>query len=379
VALDRRPATAVPTPGAAAGRGPTIDVDVYFGPADLDRWLAPRGPRVAPSELPYGLDRVASGTTRVHRVGAPSARVWRARRAGRGRDPAAPVALAWEERSLTALLQSGAPASLVAGGMIWATDEWRAARGRPPAGPAALKHAIIRASLGHADLVWCLSRPQVEVARTWLGPSAPPVAFLRFGVDERFFTASEYPDGAPLVVTVGGDRDRDTAMMFEALRLIGEREPTAEIVAQTSSRLPPPPGVRTVPRLSHIELRRLYRRASVVVVATRPNVHVSGMTVLLEAQASARPVVATDTPGMSDYVGDRVGGLLVPAAAGELAEAALAILGDRARAAAMGRAARAKVCVEHTTVTMAEQLRGLLAERLDARGASAARRAGAVR
>jgi Glycosyl transferases group 1 len=361
---------------------PAFDVDVYFGPADLDRWLRAGGPRASPSELPYGLERVASGTTHVRRVGAPTARAWRARRGRRRRDLTAPVALAWEERSLTAVLQGGASASLVAGGVIWATDEWRAARDRPAGRQAtarewraAARQAIARASLRHADLVWCLSRPQVDVARAWLGPGGPPVSFLRFGVDERFFAARDYPDGAPLVVTVGGDRDRDTATVFEALRLIGERRPAVEIVAQTTSRLTPPPGVRTVARLSHIELRGLYRRASVVVVATRPNLHVSGMTVLLEAQASGRPVVATETPGMSDYVDDRVGGLLAPAAPAELAEAVLAILGDRARAAAMGQAARAKVCAEHTTATMAGQLRGLLAERLQAaRGVEAARR-----
>jgi glycosyltransferase involved in cell wall biosynthesis len=335
---------------------------VCFGPGDLSRWLDSRGPRAVPSELAYGLDRVATGETRVRRVGAPSARVWRAAGAARRRDVGAPVALAWEERSLTAALQSGVPASIVAGGVIWATDEWRSGRGR-----AALKYAIIRASLRHADLIWCLSRPQVRATREWLGSPGPVVRFLRFGVDDRFFSASEYPATPPVVVTVGGDRDRDTATMFEALRLIGECEPAAEIVAQTSSRLIPPSGVRVVPRLSHIELRTLYRRASVVVVATRPNLHVSGMTVLLEAQASARPIVTTDTPGMSDYVDERVTGLLVPAAApSELAEAALVILRDRSRAAAMGRAGRAKVCAAHTTETMAQQLRGLLVDRLEA-------------
>jgi glycosyltransferase involved in cell wall biosynthesis len=65
--------------------------------------------------------------------------------------------------------------------------------------------------------------------------------------------------------------------------------------------------------------------------------------VALEAMERARPVVATDIGGLSDIVRHGETGLLVPSAdADALAEAMLAIVGDRDAAAAMGVAGRAR-------------------------------------
>jgi hypothetical protein len=51
----------------------------------------------------------------------------------------------------------------------------------------------------------------------------------------------------------------------------------------------------------HGALRDRYRAFSVIAVALRPNLHVSGITTALEAKATGRPLVITDTPGMADY------------------------------------------------------------------------------
>jgi glycosyltransferase involved in cell wall biosynthesis len=66
---------------------------------------------------------------------------------------------------------------------------------------------------------------------------------------------------------------------------------------------------------------------------------------LLEASAMARPIVATDVPGVRDAVEDRVTGLLcAPRSAASLAEAMLAMIAmPLAARRAMGQAGRARV------------------------------------
>jgi len=66
-------------------------------------------------------------------------------------------------------------------------------------------------------------------------------------------------------------------------------------------------------------------------------------TVLLEAMGAARPVVSSRLSGIPEIVVDGETGLLVPPNDAErLADALQCVLGDPVRAAAMGRAGRAR-------------------------------------
>jgi glycosyltransferase involved in cell wall biosynthesis len=85
------------------------------------------------------------------------------------------------------------------------------------------------------------------------------------------------------------------------------------------------------------------------------------MTVSLEAMSVGRPVVATRTPGMEDYVVDGQTGYLVdPGDSSELAAKVLHLLDNPAAAAAMGERGRSRVLERHTTDTMCAQLRDIL-------------------
>ena len=119
-----------------------------------------------------------------------------------------------------------------------------------------------------------------------------------------------------------------------------------------------------------VELRGLLDHASVIdliqtasVVAVPSIVPDCCPTVILEAMALGRPVVAAASGGIVDLVDDGVTGLLVPPGeAPALSHALLTLVRDRGRAAAMGRAA-----LEHSRSFTASAVVGrieLLYERL---------------
>jgi glycosyltransferase involved in cell wall biosynthesis len=81
---------------------------------------------------------------------------------------------------------------------------------------------------------------------------------------------------------------------------------------------------------------------------------------LIEAMATALPVVATDVGGIPEIVRPGVNGRLVPADdPGALAEAVVALMDDPAGAHALGRTARADVERHYTLDRMVERFEQL--------------------
>jgi glycosyltransferase involved in cell wall biosynthesis len=324
----------------------------------VSRWRERDRESPVPGEWPYGLDRLQTGDRDVTAVDLPGPSrlqrgLWRLGLPAARRSTDADVALSWDEVTAAHLL-AAAPATRLFSGVIWATDRLSAGRADPSLDR---QRRVLRA----LDGLWCLSRPQVDAVREWVGTDGPPVHFLPFGIDERFYSTTQAPPAVPRVVSVGGDRDRDPATLFAALEIVRATRPDVECIVQSRSTLPPPEGVRKVDFIPHAQARDLYASATVVAVATRPNLHASGMTVALEGMSVGRPVVACATPGMDDYVQDGRTGFLVPPQDPEaMARAVLSLVEDRDRAAAMGRDARRHVEQGFTTATMCRHLMDLL-------------------
>lgn len=168
------------------------------------------------------------------------------------------------------------------------------------------------------------------------------------GLDVEFWRANGHVPEPGLVVAAGNDRHRDHGFLVSALARLSEGSnrgvrPRLELVTEHRIQVPPDLG-RRIDHLPHRELRKLYGRAAVVAVALKPNIHVSGSTVLLEAMACERPVVVTEMPGIRNYVADSETGLVVPPGdAGAFAAAIHALLSDPDRARDLGRAGRRRV------------------------------------
>lgn len=327
---------------------------VYETGRDPVAWEREHALGNVPSRWPYGLDHLGNAIPTTAMAARPAGAVRRAVMAMR-RDSASAgsAALTWDENAAVHLLPHSGVSRHT--GVIWLTDQ--AAAGRD------LRRRL--AWLSGFTSAWVLSSAQVAPLERLLGSRAPRVDHVRFGVDHDFFGVQTYPE-SPLVLSVGGDRDRDTATLYRAMALVREAMPGMKIVVQTSSTLVPPAGVTRVDRLSHTELRELYARASVVTIATRPNLHVSGMTVSLEAASTGRPVVITATAGMSDYVVDGKTGIHVaPGDAEALAAQTADLVRDPDKARELGTAGRGFVSSARTTAHMCEELLHAIAGRRD--------------
>lgn len=336
-----------------------VDLGLVFPEGrGVARWAERNAESPVPGRWPYGLDKLAAPDVTLTDQEVRQAPGLLARAYAGGlplpavRGPQFDVAVTWEE-SLAVAMRTRLRARRQACGVIWATDAVAAGAATPTV-------RATRTALRSMDVVWTLARPQIERVESWLGSGHPPVRYLPFGVDTDFYAPTSYPE-RPLVASIGGDRDRDPKTLYAAMELVQRARPGTRVVVGSKSSLPVPPGIERHDFIPHAEVRRLFARASVVAVATRPNWHVSGMTVALEAGSCARPVVTCATPGMEDYVRPGRTGELVPTRDPEaMAAAVIALLDDRSRAVRMGLAAREHVVAHHSTSVMCDHLRTIV-------------------
>jgi glycosyltransferase involved in cell wall biosynthesis len=340
-----------------------------------EEWAARHRRGEVPDRWPYGLDRLANYGIQVDfrrplqgRVPKRIARALRARgggfewlesavSVGSSERRRADLILCWDE-------YAGVPAVMreqairgrqVVTGVVWLADG--------DVAPSVIARAARRA-LPRAALVWASSSGMIPALNEdWKVPSER-LHHVPLGVDAEFFQPTSDPPQPGLVVTAGNDRHRSHALLVSVIAEVQRRHPSAhlELATRLPVQVPASIGQRRI-GLNEGQIAQMYRRAALVVVLTRPNVHASGLTVTLEAMASGRPVVVTDTPGLSDYVSDGVTGLLVPP--GDLWAAARAIeslLADPDRARAMGLQGRRTVDRAFTTEVQAARLAELMRE-----------------
>lgn len=324
--------------------------DVGF-PADrsITQWQRRHEAGEVPGRWPYGLDAMGAFAD-LRPIALPEpGRIAKARaRLGIAARPVRDaVGITWDENAAWRMATE-APHENHVSGVIWLTD--MAARGADL--------GRMPRTLSACDALWVLSEAQIEPLAA-LVPGVP-IGYVRFAIDHEFFSARPFPDTLR-VVSVGGDRDRDAETLYRAFEIVHEQMPEVELIVQTRSTLPAPAGVTVIRQLPHADLRDLYATATVVAIATRENLHVSGMTVSLEAMATGRPVAITRTPGMEDYVAEDRTGLLSPVAdAAALASNTLTLLRDPALARTMGAEARRSVEERFVAARMAEQIAAIV-------------------
>ena len=204
------------------------------------------------------------------------------------------------------------------------------------------------------------------------------------GVDMNHFTPLTEPEGAPITVAMVSRMllDKGVRELVEAARLLHRRgSPVRVLLAGT-------PDPENPTSLSQAELeawnreepidwlgfcddvRTIWQKAH---IAALPSYYGEGIPKsLLEAAASARPIVTTDAPGCREVVLPEKTGLLVPPRNVEaLADAIARLAKDPALRLAMGKEGRAYVEETFSERLVIERTLGLYRKLLESRTACA--------
>jgi len=176
---------------------------------------------------------------------------------------------------------------------IWLLDKW------PQYGM--LRRWVYRKLIARADVLTTHASENAALCREYFDRDAVQVYY---GLNTRDFPVrvpTQWTPHTPVrIAAIGNDRDRDWNTLIKAfgndarytVRLATRRRIPASLRA---------PNVDIAPAAGLVKQRELYDWADVIVVPLRPNTHVSGLTVMLEAAAVGKPMIVTDVGALQDY------------------------------------------------------------------------------
>lgn len=211
----------------------------------------------------------------------------------------------------------------------------------------------------------CLSQEQREDLIRF-GIPREHLVFVPFGVDAQFFKSAGMSNEENLVVSVGRDSGRDYATLFKAA---AHSDYALVVVASPKnipSDVPIPANVSVLYDRPLVEVRDLYARARLVVIASKDTSQpdgsdCSGQTVILDALAAGKAVIATHRPWITDYfIPDQDIVVVPPNDPEALAQAIDALLHDPERRERIAASGHAKVVARYTTAAFARSLLTLM-------------------
>lgn len=213
-----------------------------------------------------------------------------------------------------------------------------------------LYHLLLGYALPRVDLSLCRTRAHLQLLQEAFLVPAARLRLVPETIDNCFFAPEAPPEpGVTNVAPAGrfivsaGLEMRDYATLIAAVRglpiqvIIGAGSPWSKMRFDQGARPDLPPNV-TVSSYAAAQMRELYRSAALVVVPLHPTLRSCGITVVLEAWAMARPVLATRTVGLSDYIENETTGVLVETKdAAALRAQIMRLLSDPEATARLGR------------------------------------------
>lgn len=216
----------------------------------------------------------------------------------------------------------------------------------------------------------CLSEEQERVLVEIIGLPKDKVHLLPLWLDHKFYDPEKVvngqgnDDGYGLSV---GQESRDYATLNRA---ISELSLQFRIVASgwSPSGFSLAEGVYDTTNvkvekggLSYVELRQRYAGARIVIVPLENVTYAAGVTSICEAMAMKKPVIASASPGVADYIQDGVSGIVVPVGDAEaLRQAITKLWNDPELCHRMGEYNRKWVIESFSTWHYAERAAGMM-------------------
>jgi glycosyltransferase involved in cell wall biosynthesis len=212
-----------------------------------------------------------------------------------------------------------------------------------------LAHRIYERAFGAASVVIAYGHAEAEALRRWFDriPSPPEVRFVPFGVDTDYFRPRPEQPSEVDVLALGADPRRDYDLLAHVAALLPERSFAVVASADQARALAGAPVNVTVETdLPFSQVRERLARARVVALPVRANRYTGATTTLLQAMATAKPVVVSKTTAIAEGYGLVDGEncrLVEPADENGFAAALGDLLADGADAARLGANARKTV------------------------------------
>jgi len=175
----------------------------------------------------------------------------------------------------------------------------------------AMLHPILPILMHHVSKIICFTTAQ----DTWWKKrlESNKSVFIPYAISDR---AKGLETKEKDYVVSGGGSSRDYATLVRAVSgmevpvvICAFRDP---VTRKTSLEgIPVPSNVSVHPMLPHDQFFKLIRESKIVVIPLKDGPRAGGQSVLLESFAAGKPVIATGTAGMKDYIEDGKTGILV--------------------------------------------------------------------
>lgn len=231
---------------------------------------------------------------------------------------------------------------------IWLMDRW-------PQQPFWRK-LISRSLLSRADLLTFHSPENLKKAEAIFPNNR--LECVKFGIraDEiKPYAPLPYTPGDPIrILSLGNDQDRDWKTLIKATSHLPDGL-SCQVTIATTKKLKRADHVTRVAATNNDQLLSLYDKAHIVVAPLTPNLHASGITVILEATLRGLPVIATDTGGLRHYFDGQSVYYVPPRDPAALKQAILTLMHAPERRADMVEKAQARIRSDLNSQNYAEK------------------------